>query len=263
MNDFLVNDDIFKFLNKIKEAYESIDFDPKQEYKDSSLYIMCELLGKHGWVATGFGNGSELNDWQENIKNGKPDDNVLFFTDNNCENLNKILDSFTDDLDGKAQLRWFTPCKRDLLNRSVKLFRDEDYFLSALLQCLIIEYCLRTQVNEGIIPFHKRDSANNLLVKTDEKLRSKFSDNPIFEKRVATKGFVLKQDIPSLIGFFDRLFAAAKDFTIPEPTHINRNWLLHGMSEREVTQIDCIQLLNCLHTLVGVICYLREEDTQG
>ena len=38
-----------------------------------------------------------------------------------------------------------------------------------------------------------------------------------------------------------------------EPPYINRNWLLHGRSSREIERWECIQLLNALDTIENVL----------
>lgn len=55
------------------------------------------------------------------------------------------------------------------------------------------------------------------------------------------------------------LFADGNDF-INEPDLPNRNFLLHGMSNRDVTKIDCIKILSVLENLLDVEELLRLEE---
>lgn len=60
---------------------------------------------------------------------------------------------------------------------------------------------------------------------------------------------------PSLIAFLNRLFVDGeyKFGNKIEPPYINRNWLLHGRSSREIERWECIQLLNALDTIENVL----------
>lgn len=43
------------------------------------------------------------------------------------------------------------------------------------------------------------------------------------------------------------------DFTDNEPDSINRHWLLHGRSDFEVEEIECMKLFNAIHSLCMII----------
>ena len=48
---------------------------------------------------------------------------------------------------------------------------------------------------------------------------------------------------------FIRNLYKKSDFTAEEPDDINRHWLLHGRSDFEVEEIECIRLFNAVHSL--------------
>lgn len=52
---------------------------------------------------------------------------------------------------------------------------------------------------------------------------------------------------------FIRNLYQKSDFTADEPETINRHWLLHGRSDFEVQEIDCMKLFNAIHSLCMVI----------
>jgi hypothetical protein len=60
---------------------------------------------------------------------------------------------------------------------------------------------------------------------------------------------------PSLIAYLNRLFVDG-EYTFEnkiEPPYINRNWLLHGMSYRNIERYECIQILNALDVIESIL----------
>lgn len=45
---------------------------------------------------------------------------------------------------------------------------------------------------------------------------------------------------------FGKLPLNLKENSEPEPDYLDRTWLLHGRCCREITKVDCVQLLNAL-----------------
>lgn len=52
---------------------------------------------------------------------------------------------------------------------------------------------------------------------------------------------------------FIRNLYKKSDFTDNEPDAINRHWLLHGRSDFEVEEIECMKLFNAIHSLSMII----------
>ena len=52
---------------------------------------------------------------------------------------------------------------------------------------------------------------------------------------------------------FIRNLYQASDFNDAEPLDINRHWLLHGRSDFEIEELECIRLFNAVHSLCMVI----------
>ena len=52
---------------------------------------------------------------------------------------------------------------------------------------------------------------------------------------------------------FIRKLYEKSDFNANEPDVINRHWLLHGRSDYEQTELDCIRLFNAVQSLCMVV----------
>ena len=52
---------------------------------------------------------------------------------------------------------------------------------------------------------------------------------------------------------FIRSLYQKSDFTGTEPDNINRHWLLHGRSDFEINEIQCMRLFNAIHSLCMVV----------
>lgn len=58
---------------------------------------------------------------------------------------------------------------------------------------------------------------------------------------------------------FIRNLYKKSDFNSDEPNEINRHWLLHGRSDFEQTEIDCIRLFNAVESL----CMIVNKDNKS
>lgn len=102
-----------------------------------------------------------------------------------------------------------------------------------------------------------------LLLSVIEGILSEFSDDKqdVRMKKVCQKqvdnfpsdgSTILKHVWISYNQFIRNLYQKS-DFTVDEPETINRHWLLHGRSDFEVQEIDCMKLFNAIHSLCMVI----------
>lgn len=56
--------------------------------------------------------------------------------------------------------------------------------------------------------------------------------------------------LKSLNIFIENYFDGKKPFPrYEEPSYLERNWLMHGMTQRTVSEIDCIKLFNAISSL--------------
>lgn len=101
------------------------------------------------------------------------------------------------------------------------------------------------------------------LLSVIEGILSEFSDDKqdVRMKKVCQKqvdnfpsdgSTILKHVWISYNQFIRNLYQKS-DFTVDEPETINRHWLLHGRSDFEVQEIDCMKLFNAIHSLCMVI----------
>ena len=58
---------------------------------------------------------------------------------------------------------------------------------------------------------------------------------------------------------FAKSFYETIPFSDEEPQLLNRNWIMHGRSQREYKRIDCIKLLRFLYGII-LVDYI---DSQG
>lgn len=101
------------------------------------------------------------------------------------------------------------------------------------------------------------------LLSVIEGILSEFSDDKqdtrmmkVCQKHVDTfpqdGSTILKHVWISYNQFIRKLYQKS-DFTATEPTDINRHWLLHGRSDFEIEEIECVRLFNAVHSLCMVI----------
>lgn len=101
------------------------------------------------------------------------------------------------------------------------------------------------------------------LLSVIEGMLSEFSDDKKYVKMMKVcqkyvKDFssdgstILKHVWISYDQFIRKLYQKS-DFTADEPETINRHWLLHGRSDFEVEEIECMKLFNAIHSLCMVI----------
>ena len=75
------------------------------------------------------------------------------------------------------------------------------------------------------------------------------SSNSFFTKR-----YYFLDVYPSMIAYFNQLFVDEeyKFENRVEPPYINRNWILHGRSSKEIERFECIQVLNAFDMIENV-----------
>ena len=57
----------------------------------------------------------------------------------------------------------------------------------------------------------------------------------------------------NLKGFISELAKSAHFVKDPEPSRLNRHWLIHGRSKKEITHIDCVRLFCAFRIIVELI----------
>lgn len=106
------------------------------------------------------------------------------------------------------------------------------------------------------------------LIAVIEGILSEFSDDrrdirmmKICQSKVDSfpaAGSVIQKHIWQSYNLFIRNLYQKSDFTSNEPPQINRHWLLHGRSAYEIDELDCIRLINAVHS----ICIIFDTELQ-
>ena len=103
-------------------------------------------------------------------------------------------------------------------------------------------------VIEGVLSEFSDDRRDVKMMKI---CQSKFDSFP-------AGGSVLQKHIWQSYNLFIRNLYHKSDFTLNEPPQINRHWLLHGRSAYEIDELDCIRLINAVHS----ICIIFDTEVQ-
>ena len=101
------------------------------------------------------------------------------------------------------------------------------------------------------------------LLSVIEGVLSEFSDDKqdvrmmkVCQKHVDTfpqNGSTILKHVWISYNQFIRNLYQKSDFSAAEPTDINRHWLLHGRSDFEIEEMECVRLFNAVHSLCMVI----------
>ena len=197
------------------------------------------------------------------------------------EELDKKLDIVVDKLSKKG---WTLPAEigiyaveklaqtneLDDVNLFLKsYFIEEDYFHAKNM----IEKIKNSSIREGLknlIEECWKAFRNDFyavcgiaLISAIEGILSEFSDNKnsvnmikVCKKKVESfqedESPIQKHVWLSYNNFIKNLYQYS-DFTTGEPENINRHWLLHGRSEFEINELDCIRLFNAIESLCMIV----------
>ncbi len=109
------------------------------------------------------------------------------------------------------------------------------------------------------------------LLSVIEGILSEFSDDKqdvrmmkVCQKKVDTfppTGSTIKKHVWMSYNNFIRNLYQKSDFTADEPETINRHWLLHGRSDFEIDELDCIRLFNAAESLCMIVKAEAKDST--
>lgn len=204
------------------------------EEKYSTEVIMSQRLGQLGWVVSEFTDFNITLEWYQALKEGKTDQIVETFDAGEFPVLPEVIDHLDKT--------YWAGCEQRYYSKGKKYFEANDYMTAAMYLVALIEYRVTKNVH----------FPNRRLSYKDKFSREGFHEQLVDDYK-STLGFMTKRIIfldiyPSLIAYLNRLFVDGKYRfeNENEPPYVNRNWLLHGRSEREIQRYECIQLLNAL-----------------
>lgn len=111
-----------------------------------------------------------------------------------------------------------------------------------------------------------------IVLSVIEGILSEFSDDKqdvrmmkVCQKKVDTfpsTGSTIQKHIWISYNNFIRNLYQKSDFSADEPETINRHWLLHGRSDFEIDEMDCIRLFNAVQSLC-LIVKAEAKETQS
>lgn len=94
-------------------------------------------------------------------------------------------------------------------------------------------------VTEGILSEFSEDKRDIRMMKVCQKMVDTFP----------TDGSTIQKHTWISYNIFIRNLYEKRDFLSDEPDTINRHWLLHGRSDFEIDELDCIRLINAVQSI--------------
>lgn len=222
-----------------------------------------------------------LSEEQKKILMSNINEHIQKETKKNMVAFDKTLDSVTDKL---KDVGWTLPAElgiyvvnvigntgeiSDIENFFEMYFTHEDYkytrrMIKNILDAPISEG-LKKMVRECWTAFQNRLYAicATSLLSVIEGVLSEFSDDKsdirmmkVCQKQVdefpEDGSSILKHIWISYNNFIRNLYQKS-DFKQDEPDEVNRHWLLHGRSDFEIEEIDCLRLFNAVDSLCMVV----------
>lgn len=136
--------------------------------------------------------------------------------------------------------------KRDVLfSQTIDAYNSKNYALATIGICAIIDGVLTDASNNHITSISKRSKEILNQIKNSDRISDK--DYSILS---------LEFTFYSMMNSFD----AWADFELNEPKELNRHWIMHGRSTREISQLDFIKLLNFLYGIILIDEMSEEND---
>ena len=232
-----------KFRNYIRIVKESEGLTEKEfEEKFSPELEQSKKLGQHGWVPSEYGNPRAYSEWAEWIEE-HPEKVLEFFEEDDYNVLNEIIETLSNIY---VELPYKTYYEKGLY-----YFKMEDYMTAAMYWTILMEIRIT-----NLVDFPKCGQNGGRLTYRDKYSKYGFSlqRGREFQKTngFQTKKFYFLNFYPALQEYVHRLFVygslslSINDTSKKEPDYLDRTWLLHGRCCREVTRMDCVQLINAL-----------------
>lgn len=149
-----------------------------------------------------------------------------YFTENERYNFVGLVDGIlSSNIDEKF---------KTTIKECVFAYENKKYIITSITLITVIE---------GILSRFYPDKTNVRMMKVCQIQVDKIEEkNSIIEKYVWL----------SYNNFVRKLYEKS-DFSNTEPSFINRHWLLHGRSEYNLTEIDCLRLFNAVSSICSIV----------
>lgn len=236
---FQLNEELQQFVEETK-ASENLSENEFETRYGRELENSKEL-GAEGWIVSGHATPREIHEWHEAIAGGNKSVVINFFEEDNGRVLNNIIHDLEQKYEENPYRRYFS--------NGIDFFKREDYITAAmyLVALLDVRVTKLAHFPKEIKYYSQKFSDKGFA----EMKQQKFEKSETF----FTKRYYFLNVYPSMIMYLNRLFVDGKykfENGI-EPPYINRNWLLHGRSSREIERFECIQVLNAIDMIEGVL----------
>ena len=216
----------------------------EEEFKEkfSSELEQSKKLGQHGWVPSEHGNPRDFSEWAEWVDEC-PEKILDFFEEDNQNILNQIIETLSATY---VEMSYKVYYEKGLL-----YFKTKDYMTAAMYWTILLEIRI-----SNLVEFPEHGQKQKRLTYNDKYSEYGFSlqrEKEYQEKKgFQTKRFYFLTFYPALEEYVHRLFAYGflpfdvNDMSKKEPDYLDRTWLMHGRYCREVTRMDCVQVINAL-----------------
>lgn len=248
-----------KYIEEQSKLLECIGIDKNFNSKyTNEIRGKCHTLGEHGWVICPFWTPEADEKWYDTwftmVCNDTSEEISDYFIKNEYSLLTYII-AYT-----RIEVKRY-----DWLNEAEKLFYNKHYIGCAMVLTAIFEQSIRKC---PIDEWRKKVSCfyDDAIKKKVEDFYKDSSIEPL-SRYIET---VLI--IPSIDGFIDKYFNNGKfesknnisnktQFNESnEPLYLERNWLMHGLTQRKITETDCIKLFNVICSLHYVLHTVFQTD---
>lgn len=205
------------------------------------IRLKCEVLGEQGWVISPFWRPYEDETWYD-----------TWFWKIHDRLADKIADYFIEDsyllLNQINAFSRFEVSRIDWFEEAEHLFEEGHYASCAMLLTGILE--------EGVRKCPIEQWRWRVEVFFNDAITTKLEDYYLRKLEPLNKYIDTILLLPSMNGFINSYFNSGISFGIgkdknkkSEPSFLERNWLMHGMTKREITETDCVKLFNAICTL--------------
>lgn len=198
---------------------------------DKILDVAVNKLVAEGWTLpaelpiaaiNALGNSSELDD-----VNGFM---IAFYSCDDCRNMKKMITGIQQSKINAGLVKLTTECWQ--------AFQYRMYRVCATSLLSVIE---------GVLSEFSDDKQDVKMMKVCQKHIDTFPHD----------GSTIMKHVWISYNQFIRNLYQKSDFSASEPDNVNRHWLLHGRSDFEIEEVECMKLFNAVHSLCMVIN--REE----
>ena len=226
---FRISEEMQAFVKEAKDS-ENLSVEEFEEKYGHEVEI-CKCLGRNGWVISEHTNPKIIGEWYDSLRNGNEE--IINFFD---KDDSRVVKGICHRLE---QIYTENPYKL-YYSKGIYAFEKNDYMTTAMYLTALIEARINKQLQFNVRTYREKYSDIGF-----EKRKNKD-----FKRVVSffTKRFYFLDLYPSVIEYLNRMFVDG-EYTFNsgnEPPYINRNWLLHGKTSRNIERYECIQILNAL-----------------